>query len=95
MICVDSEMSGETVAGRPDAGGLKTGELEAGGLGVRCRLRSLRRRQCGGWWARSLRSCSGEGFRFELGFRPRRSDAGARDSDVSQSRSRAVGLVFT
>ena len=39
MICVDPEMSGETVAGRPDAGGLKAGELEAGGLGVRCRLR--------------------------------------------------------
>ncbi len=39
MICVEPEMSGETVAGKPDAGGLKTGELEAGGLGVRCRLR--------------------------------------------------------
>ena len=39
MICVDPKLSGGTVAGRPDAGGLKTGELEAGGLGVRCRLR--------------------------------------------------------
>ena len=44
MIFVEPGMSGETVsggleAGRPGADELETGGLEAGGLGMCCRLR--------------------------------------------------------